>query len=47
MRPALLDRFDRVEIVSHDGQESLLTANGRPRGERLSDHLPISCELTS
>ena len=47
VRPDLLDRFVRAEVVDHDGQESLLTPNGRPRSGTLSDHLPIYCELSS
>lgn len=47
VRPELLDRFVSAEIIDHDGQETLLTASGRPRGGTLSDHLPIYCELSS
>ncbi len=45
IRPDLLPQFIRVEIVSHDGQESLLTPTGRPRTSVLSDHLPLYCEF--
>jgi hypothetical protein len=41
----LLEQFVRVEIVAHDGQESLLTPSGRPRAGTLSDHLPLHCEF--
>ncbi|MCI0702684.1 MAG: hypothetical protein L0241_16515 [Planctomycetia bacterium] len=45
IRPDLLDKFVRVEILAHDGQESLLTPTGRPRAGSLSDHLPLYCEF--
>lgn len=45
IRPDLLPQFVRAEIVAHDGQQSLLTATGRPRAETLSDHLPLWCEF--
>jgi endonuclease/exonuclease/phosphatase family metal-dependent hydrolase len=45
VRPAMMQRVSRVEILDHDGVESLLTANGRPRSGTVSDHLPIYCEL--
>lgn len=45
IRPDLLAQFVRVEIVAHDGQESLLTGTGRPRARTLSDHLPLYCEF--
>lgn len=31
---------DQVRILDHDGDMSLTTRNGRPRGIDLSDHLP-------
>jgi hypothetical protein len=45
VRPAMMDRVTRVEILDSDGEETLLTDSGRPRGGSLSDHLPIFCEV--
>lgn len=45
IRPDLIGGFVRVEIVSDDGHESLLTPSGRPRSSILSDHLPLYCEF--
>ena len=43
IRPALLDRFrsEELEILTHDGENSLVSANGRPNHQTASDHLPI------
>ena len=45
IRPDLMDRFVRVEILSGDGVESFLTKSGRPRRQTLSDHLPLFVEF--
>jgi endonuclease/exonuclease/phosphatase family metal-dependent hydrolase len=43
LRPSLVERLstDGVEIVTHAGAVSLLSANGRPDRSVASDHLPI------
>lgn len=45
LRPELAPALRELTILDHDGQESLLTATGRPRVAELSDHLPILCRL--
>jgi exonuclease III len=45
IRPALIDQFVKVEILDGDGQESFVTRTGRPRVNRLSDHLPLYFEF--
>ena len=41
IRPDLLNRFVRVEILSGDGVELFVTKDGRPRRATFSDHLPL------
>jgi hypothetical protein len=43
IRPSLLDRFrnEELEILTHDGVDSLLSDNGQPNHRIASDHLPI------
>ena len=42
LRPELMDRLVRLDIVGTDGSEPLTSKkSGRPRGLLLSDHLPI------
>ncbi len=45
VRPALIDSFGGVEILTGDGSESFVTAHGRPRSDYFSDHLPLYFEL--
>lgn len=45
IRPDLVARFVRVEILTGDGVNSFLTREGRPARHRLSDHLPILAEF--
>ena len=48
IRPDLLDRFrnESLQILTSDGQVSLLGESGRPNGKVGSDHLPILFTLT-
>ncbi|MGD0092006.1 MAG: hypothetical protein ABSE73_19000 [Planctomycetota bacterium] len=48
LRPALLPYFDHkdLDIVTHDGQNSLLTSAGRPDADSASDHLPLLFKLS-
>jgi len=41
LRPALMDRLTRLEVLLHDGERSLLTPAGLPDRTAASDHLPI------
>jgi hypothetical protein len=41
LRPSLMNRLQTVRILDHDGQASLLTPDGVPSKEHVSDHLPI------
>jgi hypothetical protein len=45
LRPAVMDGLEEVRILDHDGQESLLTANGIPDSTNGSDHLPLFFRL--
>ena len=45
LRPELIDRLERLEILDHDGQDSLVTVNGLPRKDTCSDHLPLMFRL--
>ena len=46
IRPALMDAFHNdVEILTFDGEHSLLTKRGRPSKARGSDHLPLLFRL--
>ena len=45
LRPLLMDSLVALEILASDGQESLVTDEGRPRGRIFTDHLPIYFEL--
>jgi hypothetical protein len=45
LRPSLMDSLIDVRILDSDGQNTLLTANGRPNGASRSDHLPILFRL--
>ncbi|HEY3321546.1 MAG TPA: endonuclease/exonuclease/phosphatase family protein [Planctomycetota bacterium] len=48
LRPALLPFFDQndLEILTSDGQDSLLDRNGRPDATNASDHLPLFFKLS-
>jgi endonuclease/exonuclease/phosphatase family metal-dependent hydrolase len=41
LRPSLMTRPHTVQILDHDGHDSLLTPEGVPSKEHVSDHLPI------
>jgi hypothetical protein len=45
LRPNLMDRLVHLEILDTDGEQSLVTDEGRPRSDALTDHLPILFEL--
>jgi len=45
LRPELAASLTELAILDYDGQDSLVTATGRPRASDLSDHLPILCRL--
>ena len=47
LRPELAERFDpsRLSIVKSVGGVSLVTADGRPDGANVSDHLPLVFEV--
>ena len=45
VRPSILHSLQRVEILSHDGDQTLLTRTGRPSRSAASDHLPILFDL--
>ncbi len=45
IRPTLVKRFVRVEVLDSDGGQSLVTREGRPRSAKFSDHLPLFFEL--
>ena len=45
LRPALMEQLTHLEILSGDGTEDFVTAEGRPRSDLISDHLPVSFEL--
>ena len=45
LRPALMDRLARLEVLQHDGSASLLTRRGLPAETNGSDHLPVFFQL--
>ena len=47
LRPNLLPFFvtEELEILTKDGEHSFLTAQGRPKSNSVSDHLPILFKL--
>jgi len=45
VRPELMDAFRDLRILHDDGEQSLLTASGRPHRGTASDHLPITFRL--
>jgi hypothetical protein len=45
VRPALIQRLSRLEILDYDGEHPLTAADGYPDKKHLSDHLPILFEL--
>ena len=45
LRPEVMDKLDRLEILESDGETPFVTKDGRPRKGRLSDHLPLLFEL--
>ena len=42
---SVVDRFERVEILTHAGKVGLTTSKGRPDVVNASDHLPILVKL--
>lgn len=42
VRPKLMDRLVRLDVIGSDGVERLTSRSGRPRSASLSDHLPVS-----
>jgi hypothetical protein len=44
LRPSLMDALAEVRILDGDGQEPLVSKNGRPSAA-ISDHLPIFFRL--
>jgi endonuclease/exonuclease/phosphatase family metal-dependent hydrolase len=45
LRPELMEQLTHLEILAGDGIEEFVTAEGKPRGDLISDHLPILFEL--
>lgn len=45
IRPLLIDHFDDLHILGHDGNHSLMGKDGAPNKEHLSDHLPVLFRL--
>src|ERR1019366_1248793 len=45
LRPDLMNDLSALQILQSDGQESLVTREGRPRRQVFSDHLPIYFRL--
>lgn len=45
LRPDLMHRLDALDVLSNDGDGSLLTPHGRPDRARGSDHLPLFFRL--
>jgi endonuclease/exonuclease/phosphatase family metal-dependent hydrolase len=45
LRPSLMDALTDLHIVVEDGEESLVTEQGRPRASSASDHLPLYFRL--
>ncbi len=47
IRPDLIDYFDMQElkILTSDGESSFLSKNGIPKGDHISDHLPLIFKL--
>jgi exonuclease III len=45
LRPELMEQLTHLEILDSDGTEPFLTAEGKPRKDQISDHLPILLEL--
>jgi hypothetical protein len=41
LRPALMHSLAHLQILDSDGEIDLVTSQGRPRQDSLSDHLPI------
>jgi exonuclease III len=45
LRPPLMEKLTHLEILASDGTEDFVTAEGKPRQDLISDHLPILFEL--
>ena len=45
LRPSLMDSLARLDILTTDGADSLLTDSGLPRKSNGSDHLPLLFRL--
>jgi len=46
VRTDLMKSLTRLEILESDGQDWLVSRSGRPRRKAVSDHLPLSFDLT-
>jgi len=46
VRPELMDKLSAVEVLESDGQDPLVTKQGRPRKGSHADHLPLFFQLT-
>jgi exonuclease III len=44
-RPSVIDWFDGLQIMEHDGSHTLLGRNSAPDDQYLSDHLPVLFRL--
>lgn len=42
VRPSLIGAVEDLDILDHDGTDSLLTDDRTPSKDYLSDHLPIT-----
>jgi hypothetical protein len=45
LRPELIDNLRSLQIVDSDGQDSLVTKEGRPRKRVFTDHLPVYFQM--
>lgn len=45
IRPSLIDHFDDLHILGHDGNHSLMGKDSAPDIKHLSDHLPVLFRL--
>ena len=45
LRPPLMEKLTHLEVLVSDGAEEFVTAEGKPRQDLISDHLPILFEL--
>jgi len=45
LRPSIMNCLRNLEILTSVGADSLVTPSGRPRSDKISDHLPLFFEL--